>query len=131
MRGKSKQHNRLPLPQDVGEAIVEYLRYGRPRCASRRILIRAIPPYRRLHSSAAITRIVRSHLDRAGLKPAKKGAHVLRHSLATKMIQGGNSLEEIGNILGHEFHTSTEIYAKVALTALRQLALPWPGVEHE
>ena len=127
VRGKSGCHNRLPIPQDVGEAIVKYLRYGRPKFSSRKVFIRASAPYHRLLSSSAITSIVKKHLKKAGLHSAKKGAHVLRHSLATRMIRGGNTLDEIGDILGHQFHSSTEIYAKVAITALRALAQPWPG----
>ena len=127
IKGKSKWHNRLPIPQDVGEAMVKYLRYGRPRYPSRRVFLRAVAPYRELRSSSAITAIVRGHLARAGLHPSKKGPHLLRHSLATKMIREGNTLDEIGGILGHQFHSSTEIYAKVAIKALRALAQTWPG----
>ena len=129
VRGKSNRHNRLPLPWDVGEAIVQYLRVGRPQCSSRHVFLRAIAPRGSLQSSSAITSLVKHHLQRAGLDPAKRGAHVLRHSLATRMIQGGNTLAEIGEILGHQFHSSTEIYAKVALNALRELAQPWPGAK--
>jgi site-specific recombinase XerD len=127
VRGKGRWSNCLPIPQDVGEAIVKYLRYVRPKCSCRKVFIRALAPYEGLLSSSAITAIVKRHLNKAGLHPAKKGAHVLRHSLATRMIQGGNTLDEIGDILGHQFHSSTEIYAKVAITALRALAQPWPG----
>jgi len=129
IRGKGGCHNRLPIPQDVGEAIVEYLRHGRPKCSCRKVFIRAIAPHHRLFTSSAITCIVKKYLEKAGLHTARKGAHVLRHSLATRMIRGGNTLDEIGDILGHQFHSSTEIYAKVAITALRDLAQPWPGVK--
>ena len=127
VRGKGKWHNRLPIPQDVGEAIVKYLRHGRPKCSCRRVFIRTVAPYRELLSSAATHNIVESHLACAGLHPHSKGTHLLRHSLATRMIRGGNTLDEIGDILGHQFHSSTEIYAKVAITSLRALAQPWPG----
>jgi site-specific recombinase XerD len=127
VRGKGGSHNRLPIPEEVGAAIVEYLRHGRPKCSCRRVFLRAIAPYGGLVSSSSIYGIVNYHLLRAGLHPEKKGAHLLRHSLATRMIRGGNTLDEIGNILGHQFHSSTEIYAKVAITALRALARPWPG----
>ena len=129
IQGKSNHHNCLPLPQDVGEAIVEYLRRGRPECSSRKVFVRAVAPNRELTSSSAITCIVKRYLLQASLHPARMGAHVLRHSLATRMIRGGNTLDEIGDILGHQFRTSTEIYAKVAITSLRKLARPWPGVK--
>ena len=129
VHGKSSQHNRLPIPPDVGEAIVKYLRDRPSKCSSRRVFLPAIAPYRELLSSTAITSIVKKYLERAGLHPARMGAHVLRHSLATKMIRGGNTLDEIGYVLGHEFHSSTEVYAKVATTSLRALAQPWPGAK--
>jgi site-specific recombinase XerD len=96
------------------------------------VFIRAVAPYRELLSSGVTHDIVKTHLRRAGLCPDRKGGgHLLRHSLATRMIRGGNTLDEIGDILGHQFHSSTEIYAKVAITSLRALAQPWPGVNHE
>lgn len=129
VRGKGGCHNRLPIPQDVGKAIVKYLRHGRPKCSCRRVFLRAIAPYGMLRSSSSTHDIAKKHLLRAGLQVNKWGAHILRHSLATRMIRGGNTLDEIGNILGHHFHSSTEIYTKVAITTLRALAQPWPGVK--
>jgi len=66
-------------------------------------------------------------LARAGLDPEFKGAHLLRHSLATGMLRGGASLAEIGQILRHQRPRTTELYAKVDVAALRALAQPWPG----
>ena len=125
--GKSHRQERLPLPQDVGEALVRYLRYGRPRCSSRRVFIRIRAPHKGFSSSVAICNIVRRALVRAKLNPAFKGSHLLRHSLATRMLRGGASLAEIGEILRHQRLNTTQIYAKVDLSALRALAQPWPG----
>ena len=86
-------------------------------------------PLRGFSSSVAICTIVRRALERAGLQPARKGAHLLRHSLATQMLRKGASLAEIGEILRHRLPNTTEIYAKVDLDALRALAQPWPGGE--
>jgi integrase len=77
--------------------------------------------------SHAISNIVRCALEKAGVKSACKGAHLLRHSLATDMLQKGASLDEIGEVLRHKSPDSTAIYAKVELEALRPLALHWPG----
>jgi site-specific recombinase XerD len=129
VRGKSHRQERLPLPQDVGEALVRYLSYGRPRCSSRRVFIRIRAPHKGFSSSAAICNIVRRALVRAKLNPAFKGSHLLRHSLATQMLRGGASLAEIGQILRHQRLNTTQIYAKVDLSALRALAQPWPGGE--
>jgi site-specific recombinase XerD len=131
IRGKSRRENRLPLPVDVGKAFAQYLRHGRPRCCSRRVFIRLSAPHQGFSSSVAVCDVVRRALARAGLNPAFKGAHLLRHSLATRMLRAGASMGEIGQILRHRLANTTEIYAKVDLTALRALAEPWPGVKHE
>ena len=127
--GKSNRQERLPLPQDVGEALVRYLSHGRPRCSSRRVFIRIRAPHNGFSSSVAICNIVRRALARANLNPAFKGSHLMRHSLATQMLRGGASLAEIGKILRHQRLNTTQIYAKVDLKALRALAQPWPGGE--
>ncbi len=84
-------------------------------------------PHRGFATSTAVGEVVRRALERAGLNPPRKGAHVLRHSLATRMLRAGASLAEIGEVLRHRRPSSTEIYAKVDLEALRGLAQPWPG----
>ena len=127
IRGKGSQQDRLPLPHDVGEAMARYLQNTRPQCLTRRVFVRMKAPLQGFASSVAICTIVRRAVERAGLHPARKGAHLLRHSLATQMIRGGASLAEIGQILRHRLASTTEIYAKVDLEALRALAQPWPG----
>ncbi len=127
IRGKGARHDQLPIPQDVGDALATYLRHGRPRCDTRRVFVRARAPHRGFSSSVAIANIVRRALRRAGLDPIRKGAHLLRHCLATKMLQRGACLAEIGEILRHSTQNTTEIYTKVDLVALSALAQPWPG----
>ncbi len=127
VRGKGLRHETLPLPQDVGEALAHYLRYRRPQCTTRRVFIRLRAPHQGFTTSAAICNVVRRALARAGLNPACKGAHLLRHSLATRMLSNGASLAEIGDILRHRQPQTTQIYAKVDVKALRTLAQPWPG----
>ena len=127
--GKSDRQQRLPLARDVGEALVKYLCDGRPPCSSRRVFIRIKAPHKGFSSSVAICNIVRRALRRAKLNPAFKGSNLLRHSLATRMLRGGASLAEIGEILRHQKLVTTQIYAKVDLAALRALAQPWPGGE--
>jgi len=127
IRGKSAREDRLPLPPDVGRALAVYLQKDRPPCASRRVFIRMKAPHVGFSSSVAICDIVRRALLRARLQPERKGAHLLRHSLATQMLRGGASLTQIGQILRHQLPQTTEIYAKVDVTALQALAQPWPG----
>jgi site-specific recombinase XerD len=127
VRGKSVRQDWLPIPQDVGKALARYLLHGRPRCPSRRVFIRMKAPRQGFTSSVAICDVVRRALTRAGLPLMRKGSHLLRHSLATQMLRGGATLLEIGEILRHELPSTTEIYAKVNVAALRSLALPWKG----
>lgn len=127
VRGKGQRQERLPLPVDVGTALVCYLCDVRPACTTRRVFIRMQAPHRGLAGPVAICCIVRRALQRAGLDPEPKGAHLLRHSLATNMLRRGASLGEIGQLLRHRQPTTTQIYAKVDIAALRGIALPWPG----
>jgi len=127
VRGKGRHEAILPLPIRAGEAIVAYLRDGRPLSPTRRVILRAKAPYRGLQGSAAISGIVRRALRDAGVQSPTKGAHQFRHALATQMLRRGASLREIGDVLRHRRPHTTTIYAKVDLVALRSLALPWPG----
>lgn len=127
VRGKGGRRIELPLPNDVGKAIAEYLRYGRPPSASRRVFLRGRAPIRGFLGQTAIGSLVRNSLKRAGINAPTKGAHQFRHGLATQMLRHGASLTEIGEVLGHRSPETTKIYAKVDLDALRMLALPWPG----
>jgi len=125
VRGKGNRHDRLPLPADVGERIVAYLRNGRPATAQgRAVFLRAQAPHRGLTSNAVTTVVVCAG-RRADLGVI--GAHRLRHSVATAMLRSGGSLTEIGQTLRHSRPLTTAIYAKVDIEALRQLARPWPG----
>jgi len=127
VRGKGGQWADMPLPATVGKAIAAYLQLGRPRCASRRLFIREHAPRLGIANSSTISTLVKRALAQAGVESAHTGAHVFRHSLATEMLQHGASLGEIGQLLRHQRPDTTQIYAKVDLSALRQLALPWPG----
>lgn len=127
IRGAGTPSDRLPIPQDVGKALVDYLCHVRPACASRQVFVRLRAPHRGFATSSAISSLVRRALARAGLDPAHKGAHLLRHTVATQMLRQGASLAEIGELLRHRSQQTTMIYAKVDLDLLRPLALPWPG----
>ena len=127
VHGKGDRVERLPLPRDVGAALVRYLRHVRPACSTRRVFIRMRAPWSGFAGAAAICDVFRRGLARAGLDPEFKGAHLLRHSLATNLLRRGASLEEIGQLLRHAHAQTTQIYAKVDIGALRGIALPWPG----
>lgn len=126
VRGKGDRHERLPLPDDVGEAVVGYLQRGRPATAlGRSVFVRVRAPHRRL-TTAAVSNVVLSAGKRAGLD-APVRAHRLRHTTATGLLAAGAPLQEIGQLLRHRRQLTTAIYAKVDREALRILARPWPG----
>ncbi len=128
VRAKGRQRARMPIPPDVGAAIVAYLRDGRPKSSCRRLFLRSFAPHVGFASGCAITMIAKTALDRAGIRGyAHQGAHIFRHSLATELLRSGATLSEIGQLLRHESHDTTRIYAKVDVDALRTLSLPWPG----
>jgi len=128
VRGKGLLHDRMPLPVDVGEALTSYLRADRPPCKTRRVFVCMKAPRSGFAGPSTLSTIVRRALDRADLHPALRGAHVLRHSLATTMLRSGASMNEIGEILRHRTASTTEIYAKLDFDGLRSLAHPWPSV---
>lgn len=126
VRGKGSRQEVLPLLDDIGQALADYLADGRAVCDSRRVFVRLCAPYREL-KTPSLCDIVKRALARAGIDAPFKGAHLLRHSLATRLLSGGASLAEIGELLRHERLETTQIYAKLDLGALRSLAQPWPG----
>jgi site-specific recombinase XerD len=126
VRGKGLVCDRLPLLPDVGEALALYLEKVRPAGSSRRVFLCRRAPHRGFAHPSTVSTIVARALVRAGLTPAVRGAHLLRHSLATAMVRRGASLTEIGQVLRHRSPNTTEIYAKLDFDALRDVAMPWP-----
>jgi len=125
---KTGRGARLPLPADVGEAIVEYLRHGRPATSCRHVFV-----LHHLRPGEAATKrtvydAVKVALDRARIDAPIRGPNLLRHSLATGLIRRGASLKEIADLLGHRRLETTQVYAKLDLASLRTVAQPWPEV---
>jgi len=116
----------LPLPQDVGQALADYLQRGRPPFDSPKLFLQAIAPYGEL-TSKAVGAIVRDACTKAHLP--RIGSHYLRHTAATQMLRKGASLSEVAHVLRHRGLLTTTIYAKVDRRKLRTLARPWPGGE--
>ncbi len=126
IRGKGSSIEALPLLDEVGKALAAYIKRDRPKCQTRKVFTRVRAPLTALARKGSVTTVVRAAMSRAGLDVPIRGAHVLRHSLATSMLRDGASMSEIGVVLRHRSPATTEIYAKVDLTSLRRLALPWP-----
>jgi site-specific recombinase XerD len=128
--GKGRREVRLPLTQEVGCALVAYLQDGRPRTGTDVLFVRSRAPFRAFTSHCAVSVIVERAMRRAGIACQSRGAaHVLRHSAATSMLRQGASLQDIAAILRHRSIETTQIYAKVDVNALRQIAQPWPEVQ--
>lgn len=125
--GKSRSETLLPLPQDVGDALLAFLDRARPACRSRHVFVRCRPPAGPLKTSRSISGFIRLSLRRAGVVLSRCGAHTLRHSAAFRMLEEGASLETIGAVLRHASVDTTAIYAKVDLSSLRDICQPWPG----
>jgi site-specific recombinase XerD len=124
--GKGAKESWLPLPQDVGDAILEYLRRARPRFGKDHLFLRLVAPFRPLDSASLSTRVSEA-MRRAGVESHSRGAHVLRHSLATTMLREGASLDAIGAVLRHRRIDTTAIYSKVDIDLLKRVAQPWPS----
>jgi integrase len=117
----------MPLPEDVGKAIVDYIRNGR-RGTTRILFVASKAPYRPFGSGGIVNAALGTAFKVTGLKPPQKyiGSHLLRHSLATDMLRKGASLDEIGDVLRHRSRKSTAIYAKHDIEGLRSIARDWP-----
>jgi integrase/recombinase XerD len=125
--GKSRRQTRLPLPQGVGEAILFYLRHGRPHKVSDRIFITSTAPFVPISRQAVGSTVFRA-IRRTGISAPTKGAHLLRHSAATRMLREGVSLPAISALLRHASIETTTVYAKVDVGLLQEVAMPWPEV---
>jgi site-specific recombinase XerD len=117
----------LPLPHDLGRAIVAYLRSGRPPTPQRHLFVVHLDAGGPM-TSRAVRDVVRRALQSAGIVAPTMGSHVLRHTLATRLVRRGASLKEIADLFGHRSLDTTAIYAKVDLPSLSDVALPWPEV---
>jgi site-specific recombinase XerD len=128
IRGKGNRQDLLPLPRDVGAAIASYLRRDRGARSTRRVFLRTIAPRVPLSGPASIGHIVRRAMAKAGVeRPMQIAAHLFRHTLASSMLQHGASLRDISEVLRHRALVSTEVYAKINLGALQEVARPWPA----
>lgn len=111
-----------PLSKSVGEAIVDYLRHGRPKTPDRHVFFRSAAPLLPI-GSAAVSGCARRYLLRAGVQVPRPGSHTLRHTLVQRLVVADFALKEIGDFVGHRSPASTQIYGKVALESLRQVGL--------
>lgn len=128
VRGKGKLHDRVPISPEIGEAVSRYLREERGPTECRALFVTQRAPHRPFKDGQIINAIIKDALDATGQKPATPyvGSHILRHSLATQLINHGASLDEVGDMLRHRSRGSTMIYARLDIEGLRSIAQPWP-----
>jgi site-specific recombinase XerD len=127
-RTKGKRDRVVPLLNEAGAALANYILHARPKVGSSRVFLSFAPPPRPFKVAASISRIVRSRLEQAGIElPVAAGAHLLRHSLATQLVRRRRPINEVADLLGHRSIDTTAIYVKVALPQLADVALPFPG----
>lgn len=124
--GKGRYQVRLPLPQDVGDALLAYLDHRPKTECSDRVFLRGNAPAGPFKSGAGVSSVVKHALKRAGIDSPAKGAHLLRHTSATQMLRHGVPLDQIGLVLRHRSLDMTAYYAKVDTSLLRGIAQPWP-----
>ena len=128
--GKGRQHTQLPLTNELGFALVEYIKHGRPKTDSDTVFVSCRAPFRAFSSHCAVSVIVDRALRRAGVtRPSRGAAHLLRHSVAASMLRHGASLQDISLLLRHRSIETTQIYAKVDVLALSEIAQAWPEVK--
>ena len=127
--GKGRREVLLPLPQEVGDALLEYLGKGRPQIQSEFVFLRSVAPFEPFsmrQPGKAIGHIAGATMRRADVEAPKRGSHVFRHTAACQMLRQGVGLEGIAEVLRHRSVETTGIYAKVDLELLGQIAQPWP-----
>jgi len=124
---KGKRIDILPLPDTAGAAIMDYLRNGRPQTTRRELFVRHRPPSNAPADLDIIRNAVRYAAQRCGLERRIRGTHILRHTVACRMVQSGARFKEIADLLRHRSLNTTTIYAKIDLAGLSRVAMPWPG----
>jgi site-specific recombinase XerD len=122
---KSRREQVLPLPEPTGRAIAAYLKHERPKVAHRGLFVRRMAPHDDLIGPDLVRKTIRQAYERAGLPYTR--SHLLRHTMASRLLAGGSSLKEVADVLRHRSLNTTLIYAKLDSRNLREVALPWPG----
>lgn len=133
MQSKTDMPLSLPLTNEVGDALIDYLKSGRPPTAHREVFLKVNPPFDPFIENSNLHHIVTYWRHRAGIRfrtPRKRGLHSLRHTLATRLLEKGTPFTTIAEILGHTSLESTRIYAKADVEALRSVALDPEEVNH-
>ena len=119
---KADHTTAYPLAPVIGEAIIDYLKNGRPNAQSRVLFWRHLAPRSPL-THAAVSSVASKYLHKAGIPVSRPGSHTLRHACVQRLVDGGFPLKTVGDYVGHRSPSSTMVYAKVQVDALREVAL--------
>lgn len=125
---KSRRTLVLPLTQEVGEALLDYLKHARPAGSHREVFLKRRRPHRPFVSVGGIGQVVRDYMHIAGVEGRCAVPHALRHSLASRLLQKGTTMNVIADVLGHASLAATSIYTKIDIEHLREVALEVPVV---
>ena len=130
--GKSRRAAVLPLPQDVGAAVKDYILHARPVVDAEKVFLRMMPPLHQPLASGGVSAVAQAAIKRSGVKAEGLPAgHVFRHSAATNLLRDNTPLEVISTLLRHQSTQTTAIYARVDVRMLREVAQPWPVAGEE
>lgn len=124
-RTKGCREDVMPLPAATGRAIADYLQFERPRTTNRAVFVRRLAPHDKPIGPDLVRQAIRQAYARAGLPYTR--SHLLRHTMASRLLNGGSSLKEVADLLRHRSLNTTMIYAKLDSRNLAAVALPWPG----
>ena len=131
-RTKCRRERVVPLLEEAGRALATYILSGRPPCSRPTVFVCHVAPVRPIRFASTVAAIVRRRLASCGLQaPVRAGAHLFRHSLATRLVQQERPIKEVADLLGHHSIDTTAVYVKVAISQLERIALPFPRMSHE
>jgi len=125
---KTYQERKAPLTVEIAEIIIDYIKNGRGNAKYDELFISTYAPHAPMTAPSSLGTMIRKYFKETGLKVPKQGTHVLRHSLATHLINNGSTLKDIADLLGHKNIQTTTIYAKVQVERLKDVALPFPVI---
>lgn len=125
-RSKSRRAFELPVPQDALDAVLRYVRHGRPEAKTSALFVTYAFPYDGAISAHAVSAVVERAFRRSGVQHASHGAHVLRHTLATQLVAARQPLKAVADVMRHKEIDTTAVYVRVDLDRLRAAARPWP-----
>jgi site-specific recombinase XerD len=123
---KNGKNSLLPLTEEVGGSILDYLHKGRPASNTQELFLTCRAPFHPITNSGTLSAVVKHHIRAAGVDIQAEGAHIFRHAFATRKVAQGHSFKAVADVLGHRYLPTTYMYTKVDFNLLSRAALEWP-----